>query len=750
MSPGARNPPCPRAKPQAEPGYTVLTRPAQRWCSWVLRVILLMSLFACSRTPLALADDAGTAPAPGRLRITAKRQIFSPNLGLYQFFGDVAVTSDTLNLRAAEMSYDAASDLVLARGDVALTGEDGQTLYGSTLEYHPRAHTWVFHDWNAALPPELVGKPLLTPLYVTGASLSPGKKDGLELDGATLTTCDLEHPHYALAAREVVLFPGDKLIARDVEVYVHERRLLRLPWMIFLLGTRRLPIVPEVGRNDTEGYFVRLPYQYLLNADNLGLLRLDVTEKRGLGLGIDHFYTLASGNGEAFAYLNSDEKDYTLRLRHTQPLPADIALNLDLERRRTSTNGQNPTLTTNVLARLQRNTAHTNSSLEYGDNTYDGSLTTSVQRLNLHHELRTRDSALSYQGEYQNTRYGDQAADQELWHHLQMTRRTGFGEAKLRVDQRTDVDGTQYSGDNTAARFERLPELTLQTANRTLGLGSLPGQLLTGWGLYRERADKDPVGRFVIDWQATPTLSPSKQTSLFLSTGFRQSWYGDDDRTAQYTWHADLNGQLRLGNLTSTLTYGVQRVEGFTPLNLDTVSNRHDIQQSVLYQTPTLRLALTGGRDLRWQRWNDLAFTAEGTSREGLTWRQTLGYDPNAGAWRDAVSQFAWQVDPKRAVSLRTRYDLEHGRMRGTSAQLRWNIADQWGVQWQAEHDGSTFFRNEVLVTRDLHCWEAALRYDIERGAFGLSLRPKAFDPGVVPGFSIGDGRWDLGVSTSF
>jgi len=732
-----------------------MTHDAHRRILRALRVIALMSLLTVSLPPLAQADSPADAPSPsagtastaGRLRITGKRQLFCPALGLYQFFGEVTVTAEHLRLQAAEMSYDAATDTVRASGHVAITPADGQTYYGETLEYRPRAGTWAFRDWTAVLPPALVGSPLTAPLYAAGETMSPGAKGALTLQGAHLTTCNLDEPHYELSAREVELYPGDKLTARDVDLYVHGRRVLHLPWLFFLLGTQQVPIMPEAGRNDLEGYFVRLPYQYLLNADNLGTLRLDLTQKRGVGLGLDHFYTLGSGRGEAFAYLSTGAEDYTLRLNHTQPLPADTTLDLQLQQRLVSNDYTDPTRTTNLLARLQRQTARTSSSLELGANSTDGFFTSAAKQLTLQHTIDTGAGSLGYSGEYRASRYGtDGTEDADLWHHLRAAHRTGLGELRLNVDQHTDLESTGYS----SVQLERLPELLLLTDNDRLGLKTVPGQLTLGWGRYRERSDTDPVSRTLLGWEATPRLTPWKGSALFLSTGVRQVFYGDADRTAQYSYHADLNAQVQRGNLTATLTYGLQEVAGFSPLYMDTLTDRHAIQQTVRYQAPGLQLTLSGGRDLKWERWQDIALTAEGAPRENLQLRQTLGYDPNTGSWRDAVSQLSWQADARRAVNLRVRYDLEAGRLRDAATQLRWTFGSQWGLQWQAQHDGARFYQHEWLVTRDLHCWEAALHYDITRHAFGVSLRPKGFDTGVVPGFSFGEGRWDLNVSTSF
>lgn len=704
---------------------------------------------AAATTPPATADT--TPPekiSPGRLRIRAQRQVFSPDSGVYRFYGEVSLTKSDLELHAREMTYDAGQELLLASGDVSLAQNSGQTYRGQALEFHPGTGAWQFREWAATLPPSSLGKPFVGPVYASGEQVTGGAS--IDLAHSHLTTCDKEHPDYEIVASVVDIYPGDKLIARDVDIDVLGKRLVHLPWLFFFLRNDRPPVMPEFGRNDIEGYFLRTPFQYVLGDNELGTFRLDLTEKRGVGFGLDHFYALGDGTGEAFAYYNPSSSDYTFRLNHDQQLLKTLTLDINLDRKRQSLLPGTPVATSNTMVQLRNTTARTSTVAQYTQNNTDSSYSFQASTLSLKHDLKLGSSSrFSYDGEYRSNSYGaSTAVNEELWNHLLYSRQLGFGDLNVRMDQFTDVDGN--SNGSGLNRLERLPEATLQIDQTKLGW-KVPGRLLLGLGQYRERAGADALSRFLFDWQTTPSLSVTKNTRLNFTAGLRQTAYGDQDISAQYQYRLDVSAQTKLGSLTNNLTYGRQYGTGYSPLYMDTVYPRHAVNENLQLNTSAVKLNLTAGRDLEWKRWYDVALTAEEHAGKHLSLRQNVAFDPNSGNWRDLTNQLDWQQDPRLGLSLITRYNLELRELRSASAQLQWVITPGWRIQWRSNYDGTNFLWNEWLIVRDLHCWEAALRYDSVQDTIGLTLRPKALDSTLIPEVGVGFGnRWTLGTGLAF
>jgi hypothetical protein len=159
---------------------------------------------------------------------------------------------------------------------VSIHAEDGNTYWGNVLELEVPTRQWRFLEWSVEYPPAFLGQQFIGPVFVGGREVS-GLPDRLRARDSHVTTCDLPAPHYLLAAEEVEIIPGDRLIARNIDFIVLGHRVLRLKYFILWLRQRRTPIVPEAGWNDFEGYYLRLLYQYVFDPDNLGKVITGVT-----------------------------------------------------------------------------------------------------------------------------------------------------------------------------------------------------------------------------------------------------------------------------------------------------------------------------------------------------------------------------------------------------------------------------------------------------------------------------------------
>ena len=103
-------------------------------------------------------------------------------------------------------------------------------------------------------------------------------------------SCGQEVPDYAFRAREIVLYPGDRVVARGVVVLVQEKPVLELPVLLLFLSERRPRF--EVGQ-DEGGFYLKAALPYVANF-GLGFTLLSYYQGRGYGFGFDHY-----GTGEA-------------------------------------------------------------------------------------------------------------------------------------------------------------------------------------------------------------------------------------------------------------------------------------------------------------------------------------------------------------------------------------------------------------------------------------------------------------------
>ena len=559
-------------------------------------------------------------------------------------------------------------------------------------------------------------------------------------------------PHYLLAAEEVEIIPGDRLIARNVDFIVLGHRVLRLKYFILWLRQRRTPIVPEAGWNQYEGYYLRLLYQYVFNPNQLGGVRLDLTEKLGVGAGVDHFYTVPYGNGEAFLYGRQGLKEYVTRVDHHQQLPLDITLDFTGDVRQDSQFTEQPTTLTDINARFSRRTTHSSSLFNFVRRVNQGTFASDAVNLLLRYENTTAGGFIRLNEEYGSVSspgFFDAGVNRNLWSRLQLMRSIGFGDLNLRIDEHEGLSDdplqtTQFVG------IQRLPEVYLETDESQLHLDFLqrvPSRFTVGWGSFDEQPQQTRLNRYLFNWEALPRPLVAGHTTFSPTASFQQTVYGDPDSTAQYVLATGMNARTSFSDslnrtFANVVSYGRQKSRGFTPFQFDATYPFETANDSLQYLTTYTQTYLSSGRDLENNRWQDISLRSDIQVTPTFATRQAVGYDPNTGTWRDLVSEFRVSkgpADPSLTANLGTRYSIDSGMLRRISTELSWVITPQWRLHWLGGYDGTNkeLLYNEFLLTRDLHCWDVSAFYSYQRKMVYLYFRIKALNL-PLPFFGIG------------
>ncbi len=137
--------------------------------------------------------------------------------------------------------------------------------------------------------------------------------------------CGQRTPDYAFRAEEILLYPGDRVVARRVTLLVRERPVLTLPVLLLFLSERRPRL--EVGQ-DEGGFYLKSALPYVSDL-GLGFTFLNYFQGRGYGFGLDHF-----GTGEAkerYFFLHTPPETFQYRLEYALKRPG-LRLNALVER----------------------------------------------------------------------------------------------------------------------------------------------------------------------------------------------------------------------------------------------------------------------------------------------------------------------------------------------------------------------------------------------------------------------------------
>ena len=115
--------------------------------------------------------------------------------------------------------------------------------------------------------------------------------------GGSASTCDEDEPHYRIEAGELVIYPEDKLVARNVTFYFGKVPVLWLPWFRRSLKSDCRGFFFYPGYRGKWGFFFLSGYHWCVPGLST-TFHLDYRHRRGWAYGLDgNFYP-----GEAVSY----------------------------------------------------------------------------------------------------------------------------------------------------------------------------------------------------------------------------------------------------------------------------------------------------------------------------------------------------------------------------------------------------------------------------------------------------------------
>lgn len=123
-----------------------------------------------------------------------------------------------------------------------------------------------------------------------------------------LTSCDFEEPHTRLRAREIQVFMDDKVVLKDVLMYLGSAPLFYLPSYTHLLDDKRPRVTLIPGKDKNWGYFLLTSWRVYWNENAQGQFHVDYREKLDLATGLDLKYKLPAGGEGLFREYYTNER----------------------------------------------------------------------------------------------------------------------------------------------------------------------------------------------------------------------------------------------------------------------------------------------------------------------------------------------------------------------------------------------------------------------------------------------------------
>ncbi|MFQ6133688.1 MAG: hypothetical protein ACE5R4_16725 [Armatimonadota bacterium] len=647
-----------------------------------------------------------------------------------------------MRVKSEAVVLDREADTATFEGNVRIEREDLVVRQERLVVQLESRETTSSGDVAAAIDPEFFpGLWPVEPLYVSGDSVQVApERNYVEGRRASLTSCSLAHPHYGLFSRQVDVRPGRRMVLHQPKLRVFGKTILTYPWDVPIpLNRRQSNVVPAFGDSMTEGMFIKFAFPYESGDRHSGAFRVNLTEKRGVAVGAEHFIDAPNQQGELYALWEPEQDSFVARGVHYYDFSSTFYTETRFGTQSNSGFALGSTRSSDFD--FAAHNEDDDSSFELG---FRMSRTETFRRSSQRTSIGLRDYhdfggglTASLNATFRdNTTFGGLPNDLELSGDIRIDSRDPDDpfDWGLRAERRFDLDGDRFPNDATFQVLERYPELTVNTTHERLGLGFfdrvLPWRGTLSFGNYRQQPVAASIRRtymrFDFDHRRLPVAGSS---DLEWSGGFAQSFYSDS--SAQYVLDSRTSLLNRLSDKWRLdLDWDYLNSNGAAPLRLDAVGVRNTgrAQLSRINRNTGSRLFASTGFDFERNRWQDAIF--RGLVPVGDTsFDFSGGYSLDRSVWRPLVARVEHYDPNGLTFGISSRYDIERSELGRVRAEIDLPIGDKWRIESLLGYNPlrREFDFADVRLTRDLHCWVASVTYSQQQQLLLFNLGVKAF-----------------------
>jgi len=651
--------------------------------------------------------------------------------------GHVQIRHQDMVLSADAAEVDENQEWAQLYDNVLLTAPNQRTT-ADRIRVNLDTGEWHLTEGKTELAPSYFSEgKLKEPVYVGGKALrSVPRLNLVEVEGGGVTTCDLPEPHYDITADRIDIHPGKDITLDHPSVYLFGERILRYPGVIRLsLRNRQSKLIPEIGQNEVEGFYAKFAYPYDAGRHADGVIRLNVTTKRGVGLGVDHTYDTGKSAGEVSLFYEPSMSAYSALVRDREQFSRTFSSTFNVSLQNNSGYGLGATTSFASDLTLRADSANAHTTLGFQDAlTSGGGFSSQRFSNNLMHQQRGPfgiDWTLRSLAQVND--YGTSpAADEELQLSLDLHRAHPAFDWDLSYQERFDLDGNRYTGDSYYYTVDELPSLVVRSDSKRLGLGfpNVPIDVRVELGQFHQQPEDVTISRAAlvgeIDGQP---IKLAKGHEMLSGLSFRQSFYSEG--SAQYDIRASADLQSRWGGpWYSQLSWNWELPQGFSPLSTDYAARQDYLDFDFSHYIPNRsRVELNGGYDVEMDTWRDLVLRAEYTPNTHNRIELQTAYDPNFSQWRPVEARWQFVRLHRLDLTLSTSYDVERSVLGQVVLDSDWVMSHKWRLETLTGYNGATNGLDflEARITRDLHCWIGSLSYSLSQNEIRFNIGLKAF-----------------------
>lgn len=595
--------------------------------------------------------------------------------------GAAEAKHDKMDIIANNIEADLSKELVFAQGNVVYWQEQNgklKKITGDFLVYNIKTGDGFMLD------AVIYSDPTVT--KAKRVDLSANKVTAPE--GAVYTSCDLDHPHWFIDAKDVTIYPNDKMVIKKASYNIFGMKLISVPHLTMSLKKQdQKKFKMNMSYTKTKGLYQTLAWDYFFNDNQYGSLGIENQSKKGYFQNISHNYKFKDKITGTFysdysydSIRNENIARNSLAGQYQIKGNANLSYNLDYF--------------SDVMGGITQNRElNSQYNLSYNEQNYDF-LVRYKKRTDLNETPNPYVSSLDYTPEINvNTR-----REKILKTPLFVSTRSILGMREETLGTtflKRNVFDTQWRVDTERFQLSSLTNLTLDSS-------------------YRLRADKTDERENILAGGASLTQNLGK----FVNANIRY------DNTRSYGYYPFQSNRIQTQNkMYSTLAYNGPTVsdEGIeVRSNLMQFYYDYDAHQ---FQNVSNDLTFTVKEDkFKYHRlylranydFADTMFSNFFSGKVNMT-NLYMKYDYQLGEKID------WQTS--------TTYDRITKKFQTMNSSMQFDLGPFWRVNTDVIYDlTEKQLRNvNYYLIRDLHCMEASIRANPHQKEFYIEFGLKAF-----------------------
>ena len=297
-------------------------------------VMLVLVLLVLMAIPVSFsAEDSQASPSVKDSAKTSKRDLPVKNI--------FDTNSAKVEAVADSLEYSKDSGKVIARGNAVITYQGTRILADyaevetDTQKAYAKGHVMIFKGDEPRLQGEEIyydfgnhtgsfpnARAMNAPWYARGEDVQQIREGVDVIRKGSVTTCNLEKPHYEIRCKKATLYVNEKLIMHSATIYVLGKPVFWLPWMEIPLNWQ-VPLQVKAGHSTQYGAYIELSKGVTFNKYLAGKAHIDWRSKRGFGAGWDQYYNFGKyAHGNVKAYLTQDKEAPTPG--YVDPISGDL------------------------------------------------------------------------------------------------------------------------------------------------------------------------------------------------------------------------------------------------------------------------------------------------------------------------------------------------------------------------------------------------------------------------------------------